>query len=177
MKYIELYNEYVILTNKKQELFSQLTSLTFGYISEKTIKGKKQHYLQRRESGRMKSEYIRAGELDNINGQLAMRRSLQSKISELDAELSRLEEGLAIISPPLSQRVWFFKQGHIADALPIEKRRASAIFVDAITALEGLPASEGTDAFLSKWVTGQGSFTDFYLGLLERHNIIERVSM
>jgi hypothetical protein len=176
MKYIELYNEYVLLTNKKQELLSQMNSLPSGYVSAKTIKGKKQYYLQRREDGKMKSEYIKADELEHISEQLTWRTELQSKISELEAELSRLEEGLSIISHPLSQRVWFFKQGNIVDSLPVEKRCESKLFVDAITALEGLSASECTDAFLSKWVAGEGDFTEFYLDLLERNSIIERVS-
>ena len=176
MKYTELYQEYVLLTNKKLQISSQINQLSFGYISTKTIRGKKQHYLQCRENGKMKSLYIKAGELENINRQLMQRTNLQTEITKIEKDLTRLEKGIEIISPTLSQRIWFYKQGVATDNLTLDERKESMAFAEAITALEGLPSSQDLDEFLSDWVNGKGSFTDFYLSLLERHNIIERAN-
>ena len=175
MKYIELYSEYVSLTNEKYQILSQIQQFRFGYISTKTIRGRSQYYLQRREKGRMKSEYIKPDELDNINKQLTERVVLQARLTEIEEDIARLEKGVGVINPALSQRMWFYKQGAATDNLTLAERKKSMAFAEAITALEGLPSSQGLDEFLSGWVEGKGSFTDFYLSLLEQYNIIERV--
>ena len=177
MKYTELYQEYVSLTNEKYQLLSQINQLYFGYISTKTIRGKTHYYRQWRENGKMKSEYVKVDELDNINHQLEQRAEIQAKLKNLEEELTLLEKGVKIISQSLSQRIWFFKQGVVADHLSLDERKESLAFSEAITALEGLPSSKNLDEFLSGWAKGKGSFVDFYLSLLEENNIIERVNI
>ena len=174
MKYIELYAEYISLTTEKYQTLSQMQQLCFGYISTKTIRGKKHHYLQHRENGKMKSEYVNLNELDRVNSQLVQRAKLQARLKEIEKSLIRIEAGVKIISPTLSQRLWFYKQGAATDSLTLDERKESMAFTEAITALEGLPSSQGLDDFLLGWVDGKGSFVDFYLSLLEQYNIIER---
>ena len=59
------------------------------------------------------------------------------------------------------------------DSMPVDARRKSLEFGNAMTALEGIPASEDTETALSLWAMGQYSFTDGYLQTLAKYRLIE----
>ena len=59
------------------------------------------------------------------------------------------------------------------DSMPVEMRQKSLEFGNAMTALEGLPASEDTEKNLSLWAKDQHSFKDIYLQALIKYNLIE----
>ena len=50
------------------ELEKELAESINGYISRKVIKGKERFYLQWTENGKLKSRYIKAGELESLGG-------------------------------------------------------------------------------------------------------------
>ena len=55
----------------------RISELPPGYISKKTIRGKTQYYLQWRENGKIKSKYIRAENVEDIQKQIEERKKLQ----------------------------------------------------------------------------------------------------
>jgi len=59
------------------------------------------------------------------------------------------------------------------DSMPVEMRKKSLEFGNAMTALEGIPASDYTNESLSLWAMGKYSFKDSYIRTLEKYNLIE----
>ena len=59
-----------------EELLVEMYSLPKGSIVYKTIKGKKQPYLQWREDGKVKSKYIKSEELEKMERDIARRRQV-----------------------------------------------------------------------------------------------------
>ena len=67
------------------ELEKELAESINGYISRKVIKGKERFYLQWTENGKLKSRYIKAGELEQTVALVARRKSLQAELKKLKA--------------------------------------------------------------------------------------------
>ena len=67
----------------RRRVEARIAELPPGYISKKTIKGKTQYYLQWRENGKMKSKYIRADDVEDIQKQIEERKTLQERLKEL----------------------------------------------------------------------------------------------
>ena len=67
------------------ELEKELAESINGYISRKVIKGKERFYLQWTENGKLKSRYIKAGELEQTRALVERRKSLQAKLKKLKA--------------------------------------------------------------------------------------------
>ena len=72
------------LTREIQELEEQIGELPVGYISKKNIHGKIRYYRQWTESGKIKSQYIKEEELEEIQDQISRRRELQQRLKELN---------------------------------------------------------------------------------------------
>lgn len=66
-------------------LEKELSECQNGYISRKIINGKERFYLQWTENGKLKSRYIKAGQLEQIRVSVERRKQLQKKIKELKA--------------------------------------------------------------------------------------------
>mgnify|MGYP000495996158 CR=1 FL=1 len=67
------------------ELEKELAESINGYISRKVIKGKERFYLQWTENGKLKSRYIKAGELEQTRALVERRKSLQAELKKLKA--------------------------------------------------------------------------------------------
>ena len=86
----------------RERIESRIAELPTGYISEKNINGKKQYYLQWREDGKLKSKYIREGDLENIRKQIAERKELEKRLKDMkirypkDGEVIMYETPVAI---------------------------------------------------------------------------------
>lgn len=76
-----------------QKLKKELEQLPVGYISKKNINGNTQYYLQWRENGRMKSKYIRKGDLETVERQIAKRKELEAAVTRLKPMLPKKEDG------------------------------------------------------------------------------------
>ncbi len=74
----------------KDAILKELSSLPEGYISVKTIGGKKRYYLQRREGNKVKSTYLKEAEVGRIKAAIERRKELESLLNDLPS------------SPPLS---------------------------------------------------------------------------
>ncbi len=67
------------------ELEKQIAELPIGYISRKMIHGKLRFYQQWTENGKIKSRYIKDGQLEALEEGIAKRRELQKQLKELKA--------------------------------------------------------------------------------------------
>ena len=67
------------------ELEKELAESINGYISRKVIKGKERFYLQWTENGKLKSRYIKTGELEQTKALVERRKSLQAELKKLKA--------------------------------------------------------------------------------------------
>lgn len=76
-----------------EKLKKELEQLPIGYISKKNINGNPQFYLQWRENGKMKSKYIRKGDLEAVEQQIAKRKRLEATIERLRPMLPKKEDG------------------------------------------------------------------------------------
>ena len=80
---------------KVNELLVIINTLPKGYISKKTIHGKKYYYLQKIKNGKVVSEYINEAELKSLKKKLSRRKAIEKKISK---SLSK-EKNLNTLSP------------------------------------------------------------------------------
>lgn len=75
-----------------RKIEEQIATLPVGYISKKNINGKIRYYLQWKESGKMKSQYLREGEVEKMRAKIEERRQLQKRLKELKKKFPVLEE-------------------------------------------------------------------------------------
>ena len=115
-----------------ERLKKRIAELPAGYISRKTIKGKTRYYRQWRESGKIKSKYVREEELEPLSEQIEERKRLEKRLKELQMQFPArkdnaqkyrtnilLGEGLAKVvrnTRSLQKRDCFAKlQGYLQD--------------------------------------------------------------
>jgi len=173
MEYPELYNEYASLLRDKTEYQSKLALLKDGYISTKTISGKQYTYLQYRVDGKLLSEYVKEEHLSRIRAELDERVRILEKIRETDERLEKIEAAAAILDSAIRRRLITLRRCAVMEAMPIEDRKKALAFGSAMTALEGIPASEETEKNLSRWANGDISFQESYLNTLRTYHLAE----
>ena len=76
---------FVYSLDDRGKLEKELAESINGYISRKVIKGKERFYLQWTENGKLKSRYIKAGELEQTRALVERRKSLQAELKKLKA--------------------------------------------------------------------------------------------
>ena len=76
---------------KITELKSEIAKLPVGYISKKNIKGKTRYYHQWTELGKIKSKYIKDGELEDLQKKIEKRRKLQSELKTFEKEVPKMK--------------------------------------------------------------------------------------
>jgi len=173
MAYQELQKEYTSLLREKEISLSAFSSLKDGYISTKTISGKKYTYLQYRIGGKLKSEYIKEEYLPGIKAELEKRTGLNKRIDEIDTRLSKIEAAAGILDNSLHRRLVTLRRCAAMEAMPFWERKKSLAFGSAMTALEGIPTSRDTERNLSLWAAGDLSFQESYLSTLRMYHLTE----
>lgn len=73
------------------DLENQIASLPVGYISKKMINGKERYYQQWTENRKVKSKYIKNGEVEEFQKKIELRKLLQAKLSELKSSVAFIE--------------------------------------------------------------------------------------
>ena len=73
------------------ELKAKIGELPVGYISKKNINGKTRYYHQWTELGKIKSKYIKDGELETLQEQIELRRKLQKELKALEKEVPKMK--------------------------------------------------------------------------------------
>ena len=61
------------------------------------------------------------------------------------------------------------------DSMPVDMRKKSLAFGNAMTAIEGLPTSDDTVKSLSLWAAGQNNYKDGYLNTMVKYRLIEEL--
>ena len=79
------------IVSQISELEKKISSLPVGYISKKLISGKERYYQQWTENGKIKSKYIKNDELEDFREKIELRKSLQSKLSDLKSSAAFVE--------------------------------------------------------------------------------------
>jgi len=173
MEYNDIYNEYTSLLRNKAICLNRLTELKAGYISTKTISGKRYFYLQHRVEGKLLSEYIKEERLSAVEDELEKRSGMLARIKEIDSRLNKIEAAAAILDDGLRRKLITLRRCSLMEAMPFEERGKSLAFGIAMTALEGIPASAATESNLSRWANGEFSFRESYLNTLRTHHLAE----
>ena len=173
MKYKELYAEYDDLLLKRDNYAKMMFPLKDGCISTKTIYGKKYSYLQKKANGKVNSEYIKDEILPQIKAELRQRGELEQELATIDEQLNKLEAAVKILDNSLYHKLIILRRCALMDSMPLEMRKKSLEFGNAMTALEGLPVSDTTEQNLFSWASGQYSFKDSYLQTLVKYNLIK----
>ena len=173
MVYYELCDEYISLLKEKTACLQELATLKDGYISTKTISGKKYAYLQYRKNGKLNSKFIKGENLPKIKEELAKRANVLERVGEIEGRLGKIEAAAAILDSGLRRRLSILHRCSTMEALPLAVREKSLAFGRAMTALEGIPASEETEKNLSLWASGEFSFQESYLNTLRAYHLAE----
>ena len=173
MEYQDLQNEYTSMLRDKTECQKNLTLLKDGYISTKTISGKKYAYLQYRVNGKLFSEYIKDDYLPEVRAELDKRGALLSRIHEIDGRLERLEAAADILDHSLRRKLIMLRRCAAMETMTFDERKKSLAFGSAMTALEGIPTSKETEDNLSRWVSGDLSFQECFLRILRTYRLAE----
>lgn len=79
--------EYEAVIGRIKEIEEQLAQIPPGYVVYKTIRGKKQPYLQWYENGKSVSKYIKIANREETIRQAALRKELTAELKELKASL------------------------------------------------------------------------------------------
>ncbi len=87
MKNIQI--EYSELENKLKEVQSEISELKKGNLRKKTINGREYYYLQYRQDGHIRSDYIRYDSVNNIKIEIEHRKELERTASDLEHRLLR----------------------------------------------------------------------------------------
>ena len=173
MKYQEVHGEYVNYLARYVEIRQELDCLNKGTVVVKKISGKEYHYLQYRDKGKTKSIYLKNGQVETVKRDVARVRVLKSELDDLCRQLSRLEKGAHILDSNLVNRFRYLRQGAEMDAMPLSRRTKALSFIQAMTALEGLPSPSETEENLRGWAAGNKRFSDFYLKALQQYHVLE----
>jgi len=171
MVYQDLYNEYTSLIRDKAECQKKLILLKDGYISNKTISGKKYAYLQYRINGKLHSEYIKDEYISEVRSELDKRLVINSRINEVDERLEKIEAAAAILDINLRRELIMLRRCAAMEAMPFKEREKSLAFSSAMNALEGIHSSEKTENDLLSWAVGDYSFLESYLNTLRVYNL------
>ena len=94
------------------ELEKELAESINGYISRKVIKGKERFYLQWTENGKLKSRYIKTGELEQTRALVERRKSLQAELKKLLEQLmvTRISQALRCSSVSNSRSFFMYRK-------------------------------------------------------------------
>lgn len=91
---IQLLDEYYRCERALSVHERALSSDRRKYISKKKIGGRTYFYLQWREDGHTRSQYIKAADLERIEAELAKQKRERESIKNLKRNLKQLEKAL-----------------------------------------------------------------------------------
>jgi len=84
-------NEYRNLMKEEKLLRDNLSKLPFGYLQKKVISGNEYFYLQHREGKKVKTDYVKRSELEEIKGKVEKRKETDARLKEIKKEKQALE--------------------------------------------------------------------------------------
>lgn len=86
-----LTDQYLKLREDEMLYQAERLDLPVGSIQKKTINGKEYHYLQYRNGDKIKSQYIKKAELDDVRKGIERRKVLSNILNQIDSEKHAIE--------------------------------------------------------------------------------------
>ncbi len=87
----QYYRQKRIIEEYEAELESIPIGILKGYISTKRIYGREYHYLQWKENGKLKSQYLKKDEIQETLEKIELRKSRQRSIDRLKESIQSIE--------------------------------------------------------------------------------------
>lgn len=164
-----LEKEYKKLLSEKMDVESKLATLPDGYISEKTINGTKQYYLQKRIGKRVVGKHISANELSKVRRGLSTRVSCEKMLVTIEDGLHNVEAAAKLVSHDLYKRILLLGACIPMEALDIKQKKRASSFAEAMNAIEGVSATPDVKSGLNSWCSGELSFLALYEATLKKY--------
>ena len=164
-----LEKEYKKILSQRSDIIRLLDRLPDGYISEKTINGTKQYYLQKRVGKKIIGKHIACSELSSVRLRLSKRESLEKELIVIEERLVSLEAASKLVSHNLYKRILLLKACIPMEALSTDAKVHASSFAEAMNAIEGIPATEETKSNISAWHSGEISFLSLYEATLKKY--------
>ena len=164
-----LEKEYKKVLSQRADITGSLDSLPDGYISEKTINGTKQYYLQKRVGKKVVGKHISSGELSSVRLGLSRRQSLQKELIVTEESLVSIEAASKLVSHNLYKRILLLKACMPMEDLSTDAKMHASSFAEAMNAIEGIPATAEMKSNISAWHSGEISFLSLYEATLKKY--------
>ena len=161
--------EYKKSLSQRSDIISLLDQLPDGYISEKTINGTKQHYLQKRVGKKIIGKHISSGELSSVRLGLSRRESLDKELKAVEERLDSIEAASKLISHNLYKRILLLKACMPMENLSTDAKVRASSFAEAMNAIEGIPATSEMKSNINAWHSGEISFLSLYEATLKKY--------
>ena len=164
-----LEKEYKKVLFRIADIKNELAFIPDGYISEKTINGTKQHYLQKRVGKKVVGKHISSCELSSVRLRLSKRKSLEKELKVIEERLVSIEAASKLVSHNLYKRILLLKACMPMEDLSTEAKMHASSFAEAMNAIEGIPATEEMKSNISAWHSGEISFLSLYEATLKKY--------
>ena len=164
-----LEKEYEKALSKVLNIKNELTALPDGYISEKTINGTKQYYLQKRVGKKIISKHISSAELSGVRLGLSRRESLERELTVTSERLVNLETASKLVSHDLYKRILLLKACMPMEDLSTDAKVRASSFAEAMNAIEGIPATVEMESNINAWHSGEVTFLSLYEATLKKY--------
>ncbi len=167
--------EYKELLATKLEIEQKLSVLPKGYISKKTIGGKRYLYLQTRNGDTVESKYIKAEEFEEITKQLSLRKEYEAALPEILIRLADIETAAELLDKALLRKLKMLKLTSGMDSISDYEKEKRISFSDAMTSIEGVPVSDRVKNDLANWKKGNITFLSVFEQTLKRYGFVTEV--
>ena len=164
-----LEKEYKKALLRMADIKNELALLPFGYISEKTINGTKQYYLQKRVGNKVLGKHISSAELSSVRLGLSKRESFEKELAAIEERLVNVEAAAKLVSHNLYKKILLLKDCMPMESLSTDARVRASSFAEAMNAIEGIPASAEIRSDIKAWHLGEVSFLSLYEATLKKY--------
>ncbi len=164
-----LEKEYKKILSQRLDIISLLDLLPDGYITEKTINGTKQYYLQKRAGKKIVGKHIPFDELSSVRCGLLKRESLEKELIVIEERLVSIEAASKLVSHNLYKRILLLKACMPMEALSADAKVRASSFAEAMNAIEGIPATAEMKSNISAWHSGEVTFLSLYEATLKKY--------
>ena len=164
-----LEKEYKKFLCRIADVRNELTLLPDGYISEKTINGTKQYYLQKRVGKKVVGKHVSFVELSKVRCGLSKREALEKELTVIEERLVSIEAASKLVSHNLYKRILLLKACMPMEGLNADAKVRASSFAEAMNAIEGIPTTSEMKSSISAWHSGEISFLSLYEATLKKY--------
>lgn len=174
--YKTLITEYQSVLERIRHIEQQLQELPSGYISTKKINGRVYHYYQRRIQDKIVSKYLPDDKTDSMMLQIKLRKAYHAELKNLTKSKKAIESIASKLNRGLLSYFRLLDAAIGMDSLTKKERYESLTFADAMTAVEGVPASRETDNELTLWAESKQTYQDACIHILKQCGVVLEVN-